>query len=104
MSQLLNFKAGESSTKVKYTFDEVLTIIVLKNRKMSSKAIGELIGHSEYSVTNKYTVWLKKMVAKNGDNTMAAICESFKSPALSDAEITERVEKFLETVVTSKSA
>jgi len=95
MSSLLTNIGTAGSSKVKYTFDEVLTILVLKKRGLSSKVIAELIGHTEYSITYKYSIWTKKMVKEFGDNAVAEICKKFKSEPLSDSEIEDRVEKFL---------
>jgi len=100
MSSLLTNIGTTGSSKVRYTFDEVLTIVVLKKRGLNSKAIASLIGHTEYSVTYKYSIWTKKMVKEFGqDNAIAEICKKFKSEPLSDSEIEERVEKFLATKV-----
>ena len=89
--------AGTARTKDRYTLDQILTIMLLKARKVKAEAIAAAVGHPKNSVTYK-CMWIAKQVAKHGDNVLVELYKAF-SEVLPEGNIEEivqaRVEAFL---------
>ena len=98
-SFLMHFVATALSarTKDRYTLDQILTIMLLKARKVKAEAIAAAVGHPKNSVTYK-CMWIAKQVAKHGDNVLVELYKAF-SEVLPEGNIEEivqaRVEAFL---------
>lgn len=92
--------AGTAKTKDRYTLDQILTIMLLKDKKVKAEAIAAAVGHPKNSVTYK-CMWITKQVAKHGDNVLAELYKEF-GVALPEGDIVEdvnaRVETFLAPV------
>ena len=69
--------AGTTRTKDRYTLDQILTIILLRDRKEKTETIAVAVGHPKNSVTYK-CMWIAKQVAKHGDNVFVELYKEFK--------------------------
>ena len=99
MSMLTSFVAGEGKVKDRYTLDQVLTIIVLKHKKLKVEEIAKAVGHPKNSVNYKM-LWIQKKVKQFGEEAVTEIYKEFKSevPINVEEDVNTRVEKFLEAV------
>ena len=92
--------AGTARTKDRYTLDQILTIMLLKDKKAKSEEIAAAVGHPKNSITYK-CMWIAKQVAKHGDNVLVELFKEF-NVALPEGDIEEvvqaRVEAFLAPV------
>jgi hypothetical protein len=92
--------SGTARTKDRYTLDQILTIMLLKDRKVKAEAIAAAVGHPKNSITYK-CMWIAKQVAKHGDNVLVELFKEF-NVALPEGDIVEavtaRVEAFLTPV------
>ena len=97
-SFLMSFvSGGTAKTKDRYTLDQILTIILLRDRKEKTETIAVAVGHPKNSVTYK-CMWIAKQVAKHGDNVFVELYKEFKEvlPEGDLAKIIEaRVESYL---------
>ena len=92
--------SGTARTKDRYTLDQILTIMLLRARKVKAEAIASAVGHPKNSITYK-CMWIAKQVAKHGDNVLVELFKEF-NVALPEGDIEEavtaRVEAFLSPV------
>ena len=101
VSFLNSFVKSSTSTRTKedYTLDQILTIIVLKDKEVTTKSISEYIGHSTHSVTYKIG-WIKSFVTKHVSDTYPQLYKMFKVtlPDDIDVDIIDRVEKLIKSL------
>lgn len=101
-SLLMSFAVSASGgkTKDRYTLAQVLTIIKLREKKVTLVDIATAVGHPKNSVQYKM-LWIGKKVKAFGDEAIAEIYKEFKCVAPEGQEelledINAKVEEFLQ--------
>ena len=96
MGLLNNLQQGEGK-KQKFTLDETLAVIILRNQKVTPEEIAKKISaHTKNSVQARINL-INKMKKEHGDKTMEVLFTKFKETYTNDEDVVERVEKFLAT-------
>ena len=96
ISFLTSFVQTAASTKERYSLDQILAIMLLRNKKVKLEEIAKAVGHSKNSVTYK-SLWIGKQVTAHGDACLPEIYKKFKveAPVDIEADVLARVEAFL---------
>ena len=94
-----------SSTKEKYTLDQILTIFTLTKNGVSVPQMVKVVGHSKLSIGYKVR-WLKKAFEKHGESTIAQLYQEFgvKLPESLEDDVTSRVESLIQAATSDQAS